>query len=377
VLAVTGSPSIATSFIQGDNLMKSLIKLSLLTILVSVTGVPSAFSQASSSTAELRGQVTDSVGAAVPNATVTVTDTGKGTSQTTTTNSEGVYTFLNLLPSTYELKVEAATAGFAPISTRIELTVGQRANIPFKLSAGTITENVDIVAGAEVVETDRTQQSSVVDVGQITNLPISRRNYLDYALLTPGVNDADNISDASDFRVAQTPQSGLSFGGNNGRGNLIQVDGGGSNTVSGGVQTIIGQEGVQEFQVLRNSYNAEFGGASGGIVNIVSKSGANRFSGSIFGLFRDDKFDARNAFDFNPNGKSPFSRQQYGGSLGGPINQDKTFFFTSIERFSQNETTFVNLLNDPSVFGLTASQRSLWNVDDYCGPLPSHSKPVH
>lgn len=341
--------------------MKSLIKLSLLTILVSVIGVPSAFSQASSSTAELRGQVTDSMGAAVPNATVTVTDTSKGTSQTATTNSEGVYTFLNLLPSTYELKVEAATAGFAPISTRIELTVGQRANIPFKLSAGAITENVDIVAGAEVVETDRTQQSSVVDVGQITNLPISRRNYLDYALLTPGVNDADNISDASDFRVAQTPQSGLSFGGNNGRGNLIQVDGGGSNTVSGGVQTIIGQEGVQEFQVLRNSYNAEFGGASGGIVNIVSKSGANRFSGSIFGLFRDDKFDARNAFDFNPNGKSPFSRQQYGGSLGGPIKKDKTFFFTSIERFSQNETTFVNLLNDPSVFGLTASQTSLFN----------------
>ena len=341
--------------------MKGLIKLSLLTILVCVIGVPSVFSQASSSTAELRGQVTDSVGAAVPNATVTVTDTSKGTSQTTTTNSEGIYTFLNLLPSSYELKVEAATAGFAPISTRIELTVGQRANIPFKLNAGTITENVDIVAGAEVVETDRTQQSSVVDVGQITNLPISRRNYLDYALLTPGVNDADNISDASDFRVAQTPQSGLSFGGNNGRGNLIQVDGGGTNTVSGGVQTIIGQEGVQEFQVLRNSYNAEFGGASGGIVNIVSKSGANRFSGSIFGLFRDDKFDARNAFDFNPNGKSPFSRQQYGGSLGGPIKKDKTFFFTSIERFSQDETTFVNLLNDPSIFGLTASQNSLFN----------------
>ena len=96
--------------------MKSLIKLSLLTILVSIMSVPSAFSQASSSTAELRGQVTDSAGAAVPNATVTVTDTSKGTKQTTTTNSEGVYTFLNLLPSTYELKVEAATAGFSPIS---------------------------------------------------------------------------------------------------------------------------------------------------------------------------------------------------------------------------------------------------------------------
>jgi outer membrane receptor protein involved in Fe transport len=329
--------------------------------LVFVVGVSPAFSQASSSTAELRGQVTDSAGAAVPNATVTITDLSKGTNRTTTTDADGNYVFLNLLPSSYELKIEAATGGFAPGSQRVELTVGQQANIPIQLGAGGITENVDIVAGSEVVETDRTQQSSVVDVRQITNLPISRRNYLDYALLTPGVSDADNIADASDFRVAQTPNSGLSFGGNNGRGNLIAVDGGSTNTVSGGVEATINQEAVQEFQVLRNSYNAEFGGASGGIVNIISKSGANRYHGTIFGLFRDDKFDARNPFDFNPTSKSPFSRQQYGGSLGGPIKQDKTFFFTALERFSQDETTFVNLLNSTNIFQITPSQAALFN----------------
>ena len=340
--------------------MRSLTHLVLTALLVLVTGVSTAFSQASSSTAELRGQVTDMAGASIPNATLTITDVGKGTSRTTTTDTEGNYVFLNLLPSTYELKVEAAASGFAPSSTRIELTVGQQANIPVQLGAN-ISATINIVGGQEVVETDRTQQSSVVDERQITNLPISRRNYLDYALLTPGVSDADNISDASDFRVAQTPQSGLSFGGNNGRGNLVAVDGGETNTVSGGVQTTINQEAVQEFQVLRNSYNAEFGGASGGIVNIISKSGSNRWSGSAFGLFRDDKFDARNAFDLNPAGQSPFSRQQYGGSLGGPISRDRTFFFTSLERFSQDETTFVNLLNDPNVFGLTESQTSLFN----------------
>ncbi|MBD0369698.1 MAG: TonB-dependent receptor [Pyrinomonadaceae bacterium] len=341
--------------------MRSLTHLFLTLFFLFVIGVSPAFSQASSSTAELRGQVTDTAGAAVPNATVTVTDLSKGTSRTTTSDDGGNYVFLNLLPSSYELKVEAASKGFAAFTTRIELTVGQQANIPVQLGTGNVTATIDIVGGQEVVETDRTQQSSVVDERQITNLPISRRNYLDYALLTPGVSDADSISDASDFRVAQTPQSGLSFGGNNGRGNLVAVDGGETNTVSGGVQTTVNQEAVQEFQVLRNSYNAEFGGASGGIVNIVSKSGSNRWSGSLFGLFRDDKFDARNAFDFNPAGKSPFSRQQYGGSLGGPINRDRTFFFTSLERFSQDETTFVNLLNDPSVFGLTASQTSLFN----------------
>ncbi len=221
---------------------------------------------------------------------------------------------------------------------------------------------MDVVAGAEVVDTDRTQQSTVIAITQITNLPISRRNYLDYALLTPGVSDADNIADASDFRVAQTPNSGLSFGGNNGRGNLVAVDGGSTNTVSGGVETTISQEGVQEFQVLRNSYNAEFGGASGGIVNIISKSGANSYSGSLFGLFRDERFDARNPFDFNPTTKSPFSRQQFGGSFGGPIKQDKTFFFTSLERLSQDETTFVNLLNTTNIFQVTASQNQLFNA---------------
>ncbi|HEX7958165.1 MAG TPA: hypothetical protein VF508_14555, partial [Pyrinomonadaceae bacterium] len=267
--------------------------------------------------------------------------------------------FLNLLPSAYELKV--ASGNFSPGTTRVELTVGQQANIPVQLSAKGIQESVEVVAGGEVVETDRTQQSSVIGINQITNLPISRRNYLDYALLTPGVSDADNIADASDFRVAQTPNSGLSFGGNNGRGNLVAVDGGSTNTVSGGVEATISQEGVQEFQVLRNSYNAEFGGSSGGMVNIVSKSGSNRYHGSLFGLFRDDKFDARNAFDFNPDSKSPFSRQQYGGSIGGPVKTDKTFFFTTVERFSQDETTFVNLLQTNNIFQTTNSQSRLFN----------------
>jgi hypothetical protein len=341
--------------------MRSLTRFFLAAVLLLAAGVSPAFSQASSSTAELRGQVTDSAGAAVPNASVTITDLSKGNGRTTTTDAEGNYVFLNLLPSSYELKVTAASGGFAPGSTRVELTVGQQANIPFQLGAKGITETIDVVAGGEVVDTDRTQQSSVIGVNQITNLPISRRNYLDYALLTPGVSDADNIADASDFRVAQTPNSGLSFGGNNGRGNLVAVDGGSTNTVSGGVEATIAQEGVQEFQVLRNSYNAEFGGSSGGIVNIVSKSGSNRYHGSVFGLFRDERFDARNPFDFSPSSKSPFSRQQFGGSLGGPIREDKTFFFTSLERFTQDETTFVNLLNTSSIFQTTASQEQFFN----------------
>jgi hypothetical protein len=187
---------------------------------------------------------------------------------------------------------------------RVTLTIGQQANIPIQLSAGGVAATVDIVSGQEIVETERTQQSTVITPREILTLPLSRRNFLDLALLTPGVNDSDNISDASDARVAQGRASGLSFGGSNGRGNLVTVDGGPVISTTGGVFDTVSQEAVQEFQVLRNSYNAEFGLSSGGIVNTVTKSGTNSISGSVFGLFRDDKFDARNPFDFNPEGQS-------------------------------------------------------------------------
>ena len=341
--------------------MNSLIRILLCFALVSMAAVVPVFAQASGSTAELRGQVTDSNGAVVPGASVTLTDMAKGTSRTSTTDESGQYIFLAVPPSDYQLKVEASARNFAASSTNITLTVGQQANIPVQLTAAGVAETVNVVAGTEVVETDRTSQSSVIDERQITTLPISRRNYLDYALLTPGVTDSDNIADSSDFRVAQTPQSGLSFGGNNGRGNYIAVDGVETQQAAGGVVQVVSQEAVQEFQVLRNSYNAEFGGASGGVVNTVSKSGSNRISGSVFGLFRNQRFDARNPFDFAPNGKSPFSRQQYGGSIGFPIKRDETFGFLALERFHQKETAFVNLLNDPSIFAVTSSQNALFN----------------
>jgi len=335
------------------------IVIALASLAMMIAGATAAFAQASSSTAELRGQVTDANGAAIPNAKLTLTDVVKGASRAATSDGEGNYVFLGLLPGSYDLKIEAQ--GFAASATRLELTVGQQANIPIKLGAGKVEIRVYVEAGAEVVETARTEQASTVDTKQITNLPINRRNFLDYALLTPGVADADNIADSSDFRVAQTPQSGLSFGGNNGRGNMVQIDGAETLNGSGGVLATLSQEAVQEFQVLRNSYSAELGGASGGVVNIVSKSGRNNLIGSAFGLFRDKAFDARNAFDFNPNGQSPFNRQQYGGSFGGPLRQDKTFFFTAVERLSQTRTAFINLLSDPSIFQPTASQNALIN----------------
>ncbi len=302
------------------------------------------FAQATA-TAELRGNVTDANGAAVGGTTVTATDNSKGTTRTVTSDAGGNYVILSLLPSTYSVKAEAS--GFAPSTfNNVPLEVGQQSSLDIKLGVGAVGAVVDILEGEQVlVDTERTQQSSVISARQLNNLPINRRNFLDLALLTPGVTDADNINDSTDFCVAQTPQSGLSFGGNNGRGNSINVDGSTADTPSGGARDVMSQEAVQEFQVDRNSYAAEFGGASGGVVNIVSKTGSNDFHGSAFGYFRDRRFDARNAFDFNPNGKSPFSRQQFGGSIGGRIVENKTFFFVSAEGLRQNQTSFVTLNN--------------------------------
>ncbi|MGI8885077.1 MAG: carboxypeptidase regulatory-like domain-containing protein, partial [Pyrinomonadaceae bacterium] len=325
-----------------------------------ICGAITVYPQASSSTADLRGQVTDANGAVIPNASVTLTDATRGTTRTAVTGEDGEYIFLAVPPSDYDLKVESAGGSFGGFRRRIRLAIGEQANIPIQLTAAGVAANVDVSVDTEIVSTERTQQSSVIDERQIESLPLSRRNFLDLALLTPGVSDSDNISDASDARVAQGRASGLSFGGSNGRGNLVTVDGGPVITTTGGVFDTVSQEAVQEFQVLRNSYNAEFGLSSGGIVNTVTKSGSNRVTGSIFGLFRDDKFDARNAFDFNPDGQSEFNRQQFGGSLGAPIKQDRTFFFTAIERFSQKQNTFVNLLNTDN-FRVTSSQEQLFS----------------
>ncbi|MCD9188294.1 MAG: carboxypeptidase regulatory-like domain-containing protein [Pyrinomonadaceae bacterium] len=321
--------------------MRKLGKLLFLWLCLAI-GASSAFAQATA-TAELRGKVTDPNGAVIAGATITSTDNSKGLSRTVTTNAEGSYVILSLPPSVYTLKVEAS--GFATKTiNNVQLEVGQQLSLDVDLSLGNVGVVVDVLGNDGVlVDTERTQQSTVISSRQLNNLPINRRNFLDFALLTPGVADADNVNDSTDFRVAQTPQSGLSFGGNNGRGNSINVDGSTADTAAGGARNVISQEAVQEFQVDRNSYNAEFGGASGGVVNIVSKTGGNRINGSIFGYFRDKTFDARNAFDFNPEGKSPFNRQQFGGSLGGKIVENKTFYFVSAEGLRQKLTSFVTL----------------------------------
>ncbi len=323
-----------------------------------------ALAQAGGSTSEIKGRITDPNGAVVNGATVTVSDTSKGISRTATTDAQGEYRFLSLTPGTYQLRVEAN--GFrTQLVNAVQVTVGQTADQNASLQIGDASATVEVSADPPVIETDRSQQSTTINEQYIRELPIDRRDYLTFTLLTPGVVDSTSLADNTDFRVAQTPTSGISFYGSNGRGNSITVDGAEANDQGGGVRANLSQEAVQEFQVNRSSYNAEFGGASGGVINIIAKTGKNNVYGSAFAYFRHQSLDAGDPFAFVLDGttltriKPDANRQQYGFSLGGPFSKDRTFFFGAYEGLRKRESAAVPLLTDLSIFQPTAAQNAI------------------
>ncbi len=326
-----------------------------------------AHAQGVGASGEIRGTVSDPSGAVVANATVTATDVEKGLKHPSKSDTGGLYVITGLLPTIYEVRVEIS--GFqTQIQKGVVVTVGQTVVLDFHLKVSQVSESVEVTTEAPVVETTRGSQANTINQMQIQDLPINRRDYLTFTLLAPGVSNATKLLDSQDFRVVQTPQSGLSLYGSNGRGNSVTVDGGESNDDSGGVRLNLGQEAVQEFQINRSNYGADLGSASGASINIISKSGTNHVHGSLFGLFRNQGLDAQDRFSFTPalgvggvfNPANPdilgtpvkdaLNRQQFGGSLGGPIRKDKTFLFGSFEGLLQSSQNSVPILNATTVF---------------------------
>jgi hypothetical protein len=292
-----------------------------------------ALGQAQSDAADLRGFVRDQQGAVVPNATVTARHPATNSSRTATTNEDGFYQILNLTPGSYDVSVEAPNFKKASLPA-VQLTVGQRADLDIKLEAGEISEVVTITgATTELVETSKTTVSTTVDEQRIDNLPINERNYLSFALTT------STVSRDNGRPIGPAPTTGLNFGGQRGRSNLVQVDGADNtdNSVNASRSTV-SQEAVQEFQVVTNSFAPEFGRSAGGIVNVVTKSGTNDVHGNVFGFFRDKSYQARNAFA--PVEDPPYNRKQYGFTIGGPFDRDRTFFFFAFEQRRRDESGF-------------------------------------
>ncbi|MGB0035780.1 MAG: TonB-dependent receptor [Candidatus Acidiferrales bacterium] len=347
--------------------MKSAIRAGAFLFLVCMLGIPLAHAQGVGSSGNVSGTVTDPSGAAVPKVTVTVTQAEKAIRRTAVTDDSGQYRVTGLLPSDYD--VSAGLSGFqTAVLKGVVVNVGQTTIVDFQLKLSRVAETVEVSATPPVVDTERGSQSDIVDTQYIADLPINRRDYLTFTLLVPGVTNSTRLAGDQDFRVKQTPQSGLSFYGSNGRGNSVTVDGAEFNDDAGGVRPNLSQDAVQEFQVNRSNYAADLGGASGASINIVSKSGTNDIHGSFYGFFRNDALDAQDPFAFsqalqpgdvfNPAGpdltgtpvKNSLSRQQFGGSIGFPIHKNKTFMFVALEGLRQDAQNAVPILTDTSIF---------------------------
>ena len=250
------------------------MKLSnLLGLLFCFTAFPCLVcAQSVSVSGAITGTVSDPSGAVLPKVSVTVLDGQTGLRRVALTDSTGLFRITGLPPAIYEATAELL--GFATeVRNGLALTVGQTVISDFQLKVSALPVRIEVSDEPPVVETQRGSQANSVPERYIADLPIDRRDYLTFTLLMPGVSNSNTIAGNSDFRVKQTPQSGLSFYGSNGRGNGVTVDGGEANDDAGGVRLNVSQDAVREFQINRSNYSAELGGASGASVNIVTKSG--------------------------------------------------------------------------------------------------------
>src|SRR5271166_4961160 len=363
----------AQSSFDGDAAMKSLARVLLCFVFTTLM----AYGQGVGTSGEIAGTVTDSSGGVVPNATVNVVDNQIGLKRTVMTNGAGQFRVAGLSPATYD--VSAEMAGFATeIRRGVTVAIGQTVVSDFKLNPSKVSTVVEVTDQPPVVETERSSQADRISQVYIADLPIDRRDYLTFTLLAPGVSDSTRLAGDQDFRVKQTPQSGLSFYGSNGRGNSVTVDGGETSGDSGGERLTVSQDTVQEFQINRSNYAADLGSATGASINIVTKSGTNDVHGTLYGFFRDDAMDAANPFSFsqalqpgqifnpaNPDTvgspiKDTLTRQQFGGTLGFPIQKDKTFLFVGFEGLRQNAQNSVPLLTNTSIFRPTPAENAVF-----------------
>jgi len=298
-------------------------------------------------TGDLRVTVKDEKSGAITNATVTAADQARAFERSATSSSDGEYRILALPPGVYSVNVESP--GFAKTTIKdVAITVGQMADLPVVLAVTGGQEVVNVTSEAELIETQRTSSTDTINQRSIDNLPINGRNYINFTL-----TDSQVVRDNAP-NVGAAPTSGLNMSGQRARSNLVNVDGADAtdNSVNG-VRSTVSQEAVQEFQIITNSYAPEYGRASGGVVNIITRSGSNDFHGDVFGYLRNRNFQAVNPFSvcLTPPCPNPaYTRVQAGAAFGGPIKKDRTYYYFSYEVTRRHETGFSSIGADN--FGL-------------------------
>jgi Carboxypeptidase regulatory-like domain/TonB dependent receptor-like, beta-barrel len=317
----------------------------LVTMVVLVLGC-AAWASAQVNTATLSGTITDPQGHGVNSAKITVTLLATGAERSTATNENGYYSLVALTPGAYKMTVDAG-ANFALLTNEnLVLTVGQTATYDVKLELRSLQQSVTVSSEAAPIETTKTEVSQTVEQRSINNLPINGRNYINFTQI-----NSQTTRDVSPT-IGPAPNSGLNINGARARSNMVSVDGADAvdNSVNG-IRSTVSQEAVQEFQLILSNYNAEYGRATGGVINIVTKSGGNEFHGDVFGYLRNKAFQARNPFSgqIDPTTgvllpvKQAYTRTQSGVTFGGPIKKDKTFYFFSYEYTQREETGFSSI----------------------------------
>jgi Carboxypeptidase regulatory-like domain len=315
-------------------------RTSLIAVAFSIALHASASAQVT--TADILGRVVDSSGAVLPGVTVTVEHVGTHVTRVVPTNESGDYTVTLLPIGRYTVKIELQ--GFSTQNATLDLAAGDRTRLDVKMQIGAVAENVLVTAESPLVQTDSATLSSLVTEKAVQDLPVNGRNFVRLVQLVPGANEGVPNSLASGTRPDDRRQtSAISINGALDNQNNQLLDGIDNNERFIGTMVVKPSiDAIAEVKVQTNMYNAEVGRTAGGVVNIITKSGANDFHGSAFEFNRNDKFDARNYFA-TTGPKPKLDQNQYGGSIGGPVRKNHTFFFGDYERFQQTQgVTFVS-----------------------------------
>src|SRR6476646_4516334 len=308
-------------------------------------------------TVAVQGRIYDSTGAAIPQAGVTAANAATGLTRDVTASATGDYVISTLPPGDYT--VTAEKAGFQKQAKRIRLDIGAAGSLDVPLAPGQLAQEVNVEDVGEVAEPTRTMISSVISQNEIHDLPVNGRQFIDFALLAPGVTIGDTTSGSTDVIIE--PVTKLSFAGQNIHYNFVAIDGADNMSTASGIQkTTPSQDAVEEFRVINSSYSTEFGRAVGGIVNIITKSGTNSLHGSLYEYFRNDALDAPSALA--AAGFNKLRQNQFGATLGGPIRKDRTFFFANYEGQRHVESPFYNSTVLTNINAINAVKVNTWGL---------------
>jgi hypothetical protein len=349
--------------------VRTLCRVLLLVVLFSV--VVNLHAQVAGGT--ISGTVTDSSGRVINKVEITITNVATGVTRVVTTNDEGFYSAPNLLPGTYELKFSAS--GFKVEARKnIELTVGALVGLDQTLRVGSISETVVVQSEIPAVQLSTSDLSAVVNATTVRELPLNGRSWTDLAQLQPGVSAIHTQPDFS----AGTDRGNRGFGqqltisGARPQQNNYRLDGVSLNDYANGAPGSVlggnlGVDAIEEFSVITSNYEADYGKTSGGVVNAITRSGTNQIHGSAYEFLRNSKLDAKNYFDVG--NIPPFKRNQFGGTLGGPIVKNHTFFFVDFEGIRQSKgiTTVATV---PSAAARSGTLCSSPDPGSTCTPTP-------